>query len=335
MKTNKTRLRLWLALLVIVASVLLGVLGFRLVEQRSWLDSLYVVVQILSTVGLDKHQDLTPAGRGMVIVLITVFLSGFTLAATVLIQDLIGGQMQLQKKWREKRANKMKGHYIVCGYGRLGRQTVSELSISKCDVVVIDSSEEVARELADDRIPVITQDATDEAALSRAGVENAMGLLTALPGDADNVFVTLSARQLNPKIRIVSRASSEKAVSKLYQAGAEQVVLPQEMGGKQMAYSVIQPVVADFIEYVTAGSPELRLGQWTVPDGCEIVGKTVREAQFRNKYGVSVLGIASKGRHVEIAGSLDQTLAAGDTLVLLGPSRNLKLMPESSRRKDG
>ncbi|MFO7821509.1 MAG: potassium channel protein [Lentisphaeria bacterium] len=327
MNTHKIKLRLWAALLVILLSLVFGVIGFHIIEDRSWLDSLYVVVQIFSTVGLDKQADLSPAGRALVIVLITVFLTGFTAAATMVVQDVVGGHLRLKQRWREKKANKMKGHYIVCGYGRLGRQTVTELAGSKNEVVVIESSEEVARELEDRGIPVVVQDATDEDALRRAGVEKAAGLITSLPDDADNVFVTLTARQMNPTIRIISRANSEKTSSKLYQAGVEQVVLPQEMGGKQMAYALVRPIVADFINYVTGASPDLQLGQWTVPKGSPVIGKTVREAQFRNKYGVTVLGMARGGRQVEILGWLDQVLDAGDTLVLLGADENLKSMP--------
>lgn len=328
MVKRKAEVRLWMAFLVILLSVVFGVIGFHVIEDRSWLDSLYVVVQIFSTVGLDKQEDLSPAGRALVIVLISVFLTGFTVAATMLVQELIAGQLRLKQRWREKRANKMKTHYIVCGYGRLGRQTVNELSHSRCDVVVIEASEDVAQELTDRRIPVVVQDATDEDALRRAGVDKAVGLLSSLPDDADNVFVTLTARQMNPTIRIISRANTEKTSSKLYQAGAEQVVLPQEMGGKQMAYALVRPVVADFINYVTGASPDLQLGQWTVPKGSDIIGKTVREAQFRNQYGVTVLGVARGGKKVEILGWLDQVLEPGDTLVLLGPDENLQSMPQ-------
>jgi len=319
----------YIAIAFMVATIVLGVVGFHVLEDRSYLDSLYLVVQILSTVGLDKQADLSTQGRVFVIILIVVFLGGFTVAASIFIRQLMleGGE-KLKERLRERKAGKMKNHFICCGYGRLGGHTVKELLHFGCNVLVVETDEELADELTSDGLNVIVGDATEDEVLLKAGIKNATGLLTALADDADNVFVTLTARQLNPSIRIIARANSEKTRRKLIQAGAERLVLPHEMGGRRMAYALMRPLLADFIDKVMGEGGEQRLEQWSVPEGCdEIIGKTVKEAQFRNRYGVSVLGLARQGREVEIAGSADPKLQAGDTLIVIGRPEHLKKLP--------
>lgn len=323
------RHKYYLAALFMMATIVVGVFGFHVLENRSYLDSLYLVVQILSTVGLDKQNDISPGGRVFVIILIMVFLSGFTLAASIFVRQMIleGGQ-KLRNRFRERKAKKMKNHFICCGYGRLGNHTVKELVHFGCDIVVIENDESLANQLnSEEGITAIVGDATEDEVLLQAGIKNATGLLAALADDADNVFVTLTARQLNPAIRIVARANSDKTRRKLIQAGAERLVLPHEMGGRRMAYALMRPVLADFIDKVMGDGSHQRLEQWTIPEGCEVIGKTIKQAQIRNRYGVSVLGLARQGRDIEIAGTADPQLQIGDTLIVLGPPEKIKDMP--------
>lgn len=321
--------KLALAMGVLLGSLLLGVIGFHFVEGTSWLDSVYIVVQIFSTVGLDKTREISPAGRLFIVVLISVFLTSFTFAGSVFFKRIVSTDLRgrLVRHWREKRATKMNHHYIVCGHGRLGRMTVDELQRAGRRVVVVEKDEEEARMLANRNIPVIVGDATEDSHLQRANISEADGLVATLSDDADNVFVTLTAHQMNPALRIIARANNEKTSSKLKQAGAHRVVRPYEMGGKRLAYALIQPVVADFIDRVTGESHNLRIGQWTIPADSDLVGKNVRQAKFRSRFGVSVLGIAHSGGPVDIVGTEDDILQAGDTLVVLGPDDSLHDLP--------
>jgi voltage-gated potassium channel len=323
------RYKFLLAILFMATTIGVGVIGFHILEDRSYVDSLYLVVQILSTVGLDRQGEISPEGRVFVIVLIMVFLGGFTVAASIFIRQLMleSGE-KLRNRLRERKAKKMKNHFICCGYGRLGGHTVKELLHFGCDVVVIESDESLANQVSNEEgLTVIVGDATEDETLLKAGIKNATGLLAALADDADNVFVTLTARQLNPSIRIIARANTEKTRRKIMQAGAERLVLPHEMGGRRMAYALMRPVLADFIDKVMGEGGHQRLEQWTIPEGCEVIGKTVRQAQIRNLYGVSVLGLARQGKDIEIAGSSDPQLQAGDTLIVIGPPDKLKTMP--------
>ena len=322
-----------MALLVLLGTLVLGVVGYRYVEETTWMHAIYVVVQVFSTVGLDKHADISPAGRVYVVVLITVFLSAFTFATSLLVRQIGSGELgrALRQHWREKRAYKMRNHIIICGFGRVGRQMYDEMHRANRDVVVIEFNEALADQLAADGLAVINGDATEEDVLRRAGVENARGLLAGLPEDADNVFVTLTAKEYNHALRIVSRANSEKSRSKLMFAGAERVVMPHEMGGQRMANAILRPVVAEFLEVVTGESPGLTLDEWTIPQNCPLCGKSVSEARFRSQYNVSVLGIAKQGAGVDISNVQNTVLEPGDTLVVLGTADTLRKLAHAAK----
>lgn len=337
MKTRVLDKRFRLALVILLVSLIGGVVGYRFVEKTTWIDAVYVVVQVFSTVGLDKHHDISPAGRVYLVFLISVFLTGFTVAASLLVRHIGSGEMgrALRHHWREKKAHKMKDHIIICGFGRVGRQLQRELNRAEWDIVIVERDGDVADALAAKGAAVIQGDATEEETLMRAGVENAQGLLAGLPEDADNVFVTLTAKEYNPNIRIVSRADDEKSSSKLLFAGAKRVVMPQEMGGQRMANALMRPVLAEFLEVVTGESPGLWIDEWTVPAKCDMCGQTVSEVRFRTAFGVSVLGIAKAGQGVDVAEVPNAILETGDTLVVLGTAENLRKLGSKliSRRR--
>lgn len=328
--------RFRLTVLLLLGILVLGVVGYRFVENTTWLHAVYVVVQVFSTVGLDKYAPISPAGRVYVIVLITIFLSAFTFATSLLIRQVGSGELRraLRQHWREKKAYKMHSHIIICGFGRLGRQMYNEMHRVNREVVVIETDETLADQLAADGVAVINGDATEEEVLLRAGVEHAQGLLAGLPEDADNVFVTLTAKEYNHALRIVTRANSEKSRSKLMFAGAERVVMPQEMGGQRMANALLRPVVAEFLEVVTGESPGLTLDEWQIPQGSPLCGKSVSEARFRSQFDVSVLGIAKSGYGVDIANVQSTLMEPGDTLVLLGTAENLRKLAHTADSKD-
>ncbi|MBN1863489.1 MAG: potassium channel protein [Victivallales bacterium] len=321
--------KIYYPIFFMATTIVVGVIGFHILESRSFLDSLYLVVQILSTVGLDKQADLSLGGRVFVIVLIMFFLGAFTAAASIFIRQIaLDGGVKIRNKFRERKAKKMKKHYICCGFGRLGSHAVRELLGFGCDVVVIENDESILSQWdSESKATLIFGDATEDEMLLKAGIMDASGLLCALANDADNVFVTLTARELNPNIRIVARANSEKSRRKLVQAGAERLVLNYEMGGRKMAYALMRPVLADFIDKVMGGEgTSQRLEQWTVLENSGLVGKTIREAQIRSVYGVSVIGIARQGKEIEVAGSSDPVLKAGDTLIIIGPQDKVAKM---------
>jgi voltage-gated potassium channel len=329
MAAKKLKIKNWqfiLALSTVIGCLVLGTVGLHVIEKLSWLDSVYLIVQIISTVGLDRVQKISPTGRLFIIFFVLIFMTFFTIALSLLMREMVNGRLreEIIRRWREKRAHKMQNHFIVCGHGRLGAQILSELQAEGRQAVVIEQDREIVDQLALGNSPVILGDATEDSILESAGIRQANGLLAALPDDADNVFITLTARQLNPTIRVITRANHEKTRNKLLRAGANRVVLPAEMGGKRMAYALIRPVVADFIDIVTGDqNHDLKLEQWNIPEGCDLIGKTVKDIQFRTRFGISVLGLAPAGGRVQLASSHDVLLNAGDTLVLLGSEESL------------
>lgn len=303
-----------------------GVAGYKFIEDVTWLEAIYVVIQVFSTVGLEKPSPGTDAGRFFLIVLILVYLTSFTVALSVLVRYISSGDLarKLKTRWREQRAHRMKNHFIVCGCGRLGSQVVAALRTYECDILVVEQNEEVVDEVSATGLPVIHGDATEDGVLQRANVGEAQGLVATLADDAENVFLTLTAREYNTRLRIVARANSERSRRKLRLAGAEQVILPQNMGGDRIARVLLQPTVARFLEVVSGEGSDLVLRQWTVPEQSDLVGKTLGQTQFRTRFGLSVLGVAKSLYDIRVANVMGTVLEAGDTLIVLGPGEDFE-----------
>ncbi len=318
------------AIIVVIASLTTGILGFMLIEGYNLSDAFYMTVITISTVGYKEVQPLSEAGRMFTAVYIFFNLGIFAYILSVISTYVFEGeirQMLTNYKILRKMRN-LKGHVIVCGFGRNGSKACEELLAGKHTVVIIDSNENVIEneELQNNpEIFFIKGDATHDETLKNAGIENARALISTMPKDSDNVFVTLTARQLNPGVNIISRASEETSESKLIRAGANKVVMPDAVGGRHMATLVTKPDVVEFIEMMNGiGQDSLRLDNinyYQLKD--EWRNKSIGELDIRKKTGATVIAIKDQFGFT-LNPQAGKSLIEGQTMIVLGSSQELE-----------
>ncbi len=254
------RRRLVFVVFLVVLMILIGALGFRTFEGFSWLDSFYTSVQTVTTVGYGDLTPVTAAGRAFAIVLMISGAGTVLYALSVLAQAVVQSEMveAFNRRRRIKEMDKLEGHYIVCGAGRVGRRIIRNLQQQGLQHVIIESSESRMGEIDTSPLSFLSiGDATSEAQLIQAGVKRARGLASCLPDDAANVYVVLTARGLNPDLHIVARAVEEQAEPTLIRAGASRVVAPTIIGSQSMARALLKPAVADFMDSIVAETMDL------------------------------------------------------------------------------
>jgi voltage-gated potassium channel len=304
-----------------VAYVLLGL---------SPLDALYQTVTTISTVGFREYgePDVPWKITTLVVILVGVGTALYTLG--VFLETLVEGRLtdRLERRRTTRRIGAMQGHVIVCGWGRVGRTIAAHLQGASIDVVVVDN--DPARVAMVDG-PAIDGDATDDDVLRAAGIDRAATLIAALSTDADNLYITLSARALRPDLFIVARARTEAAEPKLAQAGANRVVNPQKIGGARMAALAVQPAVADFLDVVMHdGSLEFRLGEVALRPGSSLVGRTLRDTQIRDRTGALILAVRDDAGAFLTNPSPEVVLQADQLLIAIGTAAQLKALTDEA-----
>lgn len=322
--------RLYKAVLFSVLILSIGVGGYLLLFDYSFIDALYMTVITITTIGFG---EVHPFGTGEKIFTIGLILSSlFTFGYVVssFSEYLISGQFfhQLKIKKVQKKIDKLKGHTIVCGYGRNGKQATSKLSSYNKDFVVVEKYEEIIKQLDEKGILNIEGDATIDEALLKAGILNADNLITVLPSDADNLFVVLTARQLNKKCKIISRASKETSYSKLKIAGADNVIMPDKLGGAHMASLVVTPDVIEFVDRLTIeGDTTTNLKEIIINNlPKEYLNRTIFDLDLRKKTGCTVIGYRTPDKEYIINPDASLELRAGANLIVLGrPEQIIKL----------
>ncbi len=324
--------RLLLILGLLTAVLGSGTLGFHVVEGWAWFDSFYMALITLTTVGYGELYPLSTQGRvfGSVLMIsgVTVtFVSIATLADLAIKLELAD---YFGRKRRQRMFDKLSNHYIVCGAGRVGRSVVDELRRNGVSVALVDENAERAQWALDQDIPTIIADATRDDTLREARIDVATGLVAAISSDADNVYVTLAARSLNPDLRIVARASAEQAEDKLRTAGATTVLTPYPFIGHRLAQSLLRPHVLSFLDVASAFSKgsdkDLEIGQVCVSDSSVVASKTLKESGIRETYGVIVLAIQKPSEPMFFNPAPDTRIDAGDFLIAMGERPNLKRM---------
>ena len=297
----------------------------------SGLDALYQTVTTITTVGFREYGEPTTAWKLTTLVVILVGVGSALYTLGVLLETLVEGRLtdRLERRRTLRRIAAMQDHIIVCGWGRVGRTITDHLRGAGRGVVVIENDPQRA---AGSGESTVEGDATDDEVLRAAGIERASALVAALSNDSDNLFVTLSARSLRPDLLIVARARTESVDAKLLQAGANRVVNPQLIGGARMAALAIQPAVADFLDVVMHdGSLEFRLGDVLLDDGSLLAGRSLREAQIRDRTGALVLAVRSAEGTFLTNPSPDVQLQAGQLLIAIGTEVQLKALDEAAR----
>src|SRR3989442_2132819 len=287
----RTPFRIRYALMALAAAIVFGTIGFHFVEGWSFADSLYVTVQTLTTVGYGDVPPRSGAGRTFAVIVMLIGAGGVALAVSTIVQSVVKwelvstfGQRRLTRKM-----SKLRNHYIICGSGRVGSHLVRDLLAANESFVVIENDQQRAAEFSQRGVNVLVGDATLEESLREVGVENARGLAAWLPNDADNVYVVLTARDLNPRLHIVARAAEEQAEAKLLRAGANHVVAPTIIGGHRMAVSLTKPAVSEFMDSIAANELGLGFEEVEVDDGSMLAGRELRATPIRSELDVVII----------------------------------------------
>ncbi len=324
-------------ILLVLALSACGTMGYMFIEHWSFLESLYMTAISLTTVGFQEVRPLTDSGRIFTIFLITLGVGLFFYAISLLAEAIVEGQIKgiVERRRMEKKLNKLSNHYIVCGYGRLGKVICKELSVRKYPVVVIDNDEETIKNAEKAGILCYKGDATLDETLLNVGIKRARGLITVLGTDADNVYITISARTLNSKLTIVSRAEDENAERKMFQVGATKVISPYKIGAVRMALAVLKPTLTEFLDLASHSVGfDLDIEQIPIEKGSELDGKALKEINLREKTGVTVIAIKKRGGHMTMQLNPNIPLEAGDVIIAMGSTSGIKKVFEMAGHKN-
>ncbi len=320
--TNK----LVLALLTVVALVFVGTSGLMMLENMSVLDALYMTIITLSTVGFREVAPLHTSGRIFILGLIVVGVVGITYGAAALGRVIIEGELReiMGRRKMDKKIKKLSGHYVIAGFGRVGRQVAEEYVRHKVPFVVIEQDNTAINYLDTTGYYYVNGEATEDDTLIAAGLGQAKVLVSTLPSEADNVYLTLTARHMNPNLHIIARADHPEGEKKLMRAGANTVVSPHVLGGVRMAMASLRPNVVDFMQMTSLGNDGLGIEEFSVPESCTFGGKTLVESGIKAEYGVTVIGIKKPDQPIKINPGPESVIVPGDILILIGASDNLE-----------
>ncbi|QLA16286.1 potassium channel family protein [Desulfolutivibrio sulfoxidireducens] len=306
--------------------MVMGVAAYMTIEGWPFFDSLYQVIITLSTVGFQEVNPLSEQGRAATMLLIVCGVGSFAYLVGSFTQVLIEGRLQkiFGRRRVQKAIDKLSGHIIVCGCGRIGAIVTEKIMAEGQRVVVIEKDLEVVRELEEKGILHLAGDATDDEMLLGAGIERAKSLVAALHQEAANVYVTLTARQINAGLFIVARADSPPHIPKLKRAGADQVLIPHLFGGVRMAQSVLRPTVTSFLELALSRSDiDLQMEELRIEADSEVVNQNLIESKIRPRFDLIVIGIKKSSGEMVFNPQPQAVLEAGDTMILVGKRDDL------------
>ncbi len=316
-KLKKVRSRVYFALLLLFGVIAVGTLGYIYISDYSFVDALYMTIITISTVGFKEVQPLDMVSKVFTIFLVLISIATYGYVISVLTEYISNNRLfeELKFKKVQKKINKLSNHSIVCGYGRNGKQAVATLKSHKKNVVVIENKNKLIQEIElNEDVFIVKGDATDDAVLLKAGIEKAGSLITTLPSDANNLYVVLSARQLNKDCILISRASNESSYHKLKIAGANNVIMPDKLGGAHMATLVVTPDIIEFIDRISIeGKSSSNIEELVIEKlPKEYANKSILDLNLRNKTGCTVIGFRKP-----------------DNEYIINPDPNTKLLPNS------
>ncbi len=325
---NKFRIKY--AVLAVIVAIAVGTLGFYLIEGWTLLSSLYVATQTVTTVGYGDVAPQTSLGRAFATIFMLVGVGVVLYALTSTVQSIV--QLELVatfgQRRRYRKMSKLKNHFIICGAGRVGLRLVRSLLAAGETFVVVETDPETVAELNEMGVMTLARNATLETTLREAGVTQARGLAACLPDDADNVYVVLTARDLNSQLHIVARAAEEQAEAKLIRAGANRVVAPTILGGHRLAVALTKPAVGDFIDSLTVNTLGLVFEQLEVGSKSLMLGKKLKETNIRSELDIVVVSIQRANGETVFNPSGETVIAAGDILIAIGKAESLMKLTE-------
>ena len=327
MMTRTPLQRIRVGAIVLAAVFSLSVIGYRLVGGYSWLDAIWMVTITISTVGYGEgHSTLPTSLQLLTMLVIAAGISAAVYTFTGLFQLMIEGELEhiLGRRKMTIEIKALSEHTIICGYGRMGRNLAKDLRMQRRGVVVIDSDAERVAEASAEEFLAVSGDATEEETLLHAGLLAAGTLVSTFPNDADSVFITLTARNLNPRVKIIARAERDTTEKKLIQAGANTVVMPTVVGAKQMGRMITRPTTAQLIRLVDEkGSSDFELDELRVDSNCSLVNMTLSQAAAHRDFRVLVVAIKSLSGKFEFNPDADAEIHAEDELMVLGRQRDI------------
>jgi len=315
--------------LIFVILLLSGVFGYMCIEGWDLLDALYMTIITISTVGYGEVREIGPGGRIFTLLLIIFGVSILTYIVSLVVETLIAGEIRsvLGRRKVGKKIESLRDHYIICGYGRIGSIICKELTHKAVPLMVIEKDEQVLEQLEQDKILYLDGDATNEETLLDAGIKKAKGLVSVVSSDAENVYICLTARGLNPRLYILSRAEDEASERKLLRAGANKVILPYMLGGRRMVQAIIRPTVSDFLESaVHDPSFELAIEEITVGEDSRLLNQSLVDSGIRQEMDIIIIGIKQKAGTMIFNPSSQTKIQSHDILIAMGRSKNLETL---------
>jgi len=326
---EELRKKMILSLVLLISVVAFGTCGYIFIEEWNFWDSFYMTVITLTTVGYREVHDLSRAGQIFTVILLIGGVGTVLYALSSGAKVLIEGELQevFGRKRVEKKLKDLKDHYIICGFGRMGKIIAKELNHAQLKFVVIEKNEFTIDPDDKEKMFVIQGDATRDDLLKKVGIEKAKCLISVLPTDAENLYVVLSARGLNPDLLIVARAGEEGSEQKLLRAGADRVVYPYHIGGLRMAHSVLKPAVVDFIEFATkSGNIDLQIEEITIKEGSRLVDLTLDECGIGRDLGIIIVAIKQQSGEMKFNPNFRSKIQTGDTLIAVGETSKLSIL---------
>jgi voltage-gated potassium channel len=319
---------IFIAVTLLVLILFTGTFGYIYYEEWSAFEAFYMTVVTISTVGFGEVHPLSEAGR--------LFTSFLIISGTGVLAYTLGSlvQFMIEGKFREiigikkmaQQIEKLDSHYIVCGYGRIGEFICKEFSANRLPFVIVEQNQEVCDRLSENGYLYVQGDATIDASLEEAGILKARGIITAVTSDTDNVYITLTARGLNPNLYILARSGEERTEKKLLRAGASKVISPYTIGASRMAQAVLRPSVVDFIDIATGYHHlELQIEEIKVGESSSLAGKTLQDSSIRSTHNIIIVAMRKKGASdMTFNPAANTSIEGGDTLIILGEPEAIK-----------
>ncbi len=328
-RAGSARREIIVAMAFLMLLMIVGTLGYMLLEGWSWGQGFYMTFITLTTIGFTEVEPLSSVGRFFTIFIATFGIGAAGFIATRAAQLIITNQ-HLRERRIQRMIERMNDHFIVCGYGRTGRRIVQDLEKADRSFVIIESDEEKVEELSQGQLPYVSGDAREEDVLKAAGLDRARGVILTLPDDSANVFVTLTVREINPNVFIVARTDTHRNQSKLKTAGANKVVAPIEIGADRMAQVIIRPHVDRFMEQVLhTGALGLQMDEVRVAEGAPLAGRSLAESNFRQQFDAVVIALIDpRNDEVQFNPGAHARIQAGNVLVVLGDQTMIKRLRE-------
>ena len=318
--------------MVLLATLSVGVTGFHYLEGWNFVESLYATVVTISTVGYGDFSPRTSEGMLFTVFLIIVGVGTMLYTVGLVTETMIEGRLKIimGKGRLEKMIRKMNNHYIICGCGRIGRLICRELAAEKVDFVVVDKDPEAIQKIEEEKYVYHQGDATHNKTLLAAGIKKARGIVCVLPSDAENLYVILTAKELNPGIFILSRSEDEESEHRLLRAGADRVMSPYAMGGMRMAMAVLRPAMLDFVEITTTRqSLELGMEEVSICEDSPYVGKLLEDSGIRQNYGLIVVAVKKESGKMIFNPLANYVIEKNDKLIAMGKLENINLFTSS------